>query len=609
MMKNKIKNNMMLILFGVFTVLIYLQHQFVYMYFDDFGYASLSYGYSGWDGGMNFSVIDVLKFLLWQYFNWGGRVIPFFFEIVSLKIGLGFIRIVQTVIICTINFILFQMLKGKDQFNNLMVVVLLFSFYAGMGLETLRNGVYWFTASVLYLWPLLFFFLAVYLYEKVEKLSALSVCVTILFFFAAFSYEQIAVMVVVYVLVKTVYETLRNRKIERYRVIILGGAICGAMLELLAPGNFARSKNESYTEFYNTPFLKRTCTNLCRVLDINIGKDNYLLALSIGIAVAIIAVFLWQKRKISFRLFIQDGILIGILTILYAVSFLGIINNDIIRFFGYGVLAILFIIHAVAYFIAKGKSWMIWLLLAGLCSQGMMIFSPTIPERCAIPFAFVLHFLLTYIFVEGIDGAKRKYFVPVFTIVIVLSWINFFGIMNGYYENSQINEMNHYELLEKSKRIQLGEDCKRILLYKLNDDRYASDMPYQQDYMEYWWKRYYSIPQEVNFIWIEYDEPSIYHEKIETSEYNLLSVWPDVIDSSCSFNEDGSINISATPNVMSDDLVICINGKQCETVVDEYFLSTCVPKSLLASDLIIQVKSTETNQITEAVIMKVELDN
>lgn len=94
-----IKRHIPAIIFILYLMFIYFQHQFVFMYFDDYGYASLSYGAIVGNGGTNYNLNDIIKYLFWHYVNWGGRIVPFFLEIISLKCGLGFTRIVQSLII------------------------------------------------------------------------------------------------------------------------------------------------------------------------------------------------------------------------------------------------------------------------------------------------------------------------------------------------------------------------------------------------------------------------------------------------------------------------------------------------------------------------------
>ena len=86
----------------VLSILLYIQHRHVYMYFDDYGYASLTYGNDQYynDGILTFS--NLITYLVWHYNNWGGRILCFFLEISLLHIGVDAVRIVQSVLIAGI---------------------------------------------------------------------------------------------------------------------------------------------------------------------------------------------------------------------------------------------------------------------------------------------------------------------------------------------------------------------------------------------------------------------------------------------------------------------------------------------------------------------------
>ena len=74
------------VIFTIYFILLLWQHQYVYMYFDDYGYASLTYNYMGGSGGTSYSFMDIIRYLRWHYFEWGGRVLALFCEIISFKI-------------------------------------------------------------------------------------------------------------------------------------------------------------------------------------------------------------------------------------------------------------------------------------------------------------------------------------------------------------------------------------------------------------------------------------------------------------------------------------------------------------------------------------------
>lgn len=65
-------------IFIIFFVFLLLPNHFIWLFHDDYGYASLSYlpAYIGYMG-MNSNIINIINFLIYHYKNWGGRVLYF----------------------------------------------------------------------------------------------------------------------------------------------------------------------------------------------------------------------------------------------------------------------------------------------------------------------------------------------------------------------------------------------------------------------------------------------------------------------------------------------------------------------------------------------------
>lgn len=589
------------ILFGLF---VYVQHQFVYMYFDDYGYVSLTYGCSIGNGGVDYSLVDIFRFLKWHYLNWGGRVIPFFAEILILKQGLWLMRIIQTLVIIGIYVIMYRTLVVQDNRKNIIISIILVSLFASIGILQMKNGVYWFTASVLYLWPMLFFLLSILLQRKKNKTKKCVIFNAILFFLAGFSFEQYAVMVIVYALFVLILEKVNNHKISIDNFVICASGIVGAMCELLAPGNFVRNSSNLYEKFYETPFIPRTIENLKKLLQINLGYSNEIYVIFICVAIGGVIVNLFVNGKINCR--IRD-ISIGALIFLVIGYILCRVKNVSGIVYIEGCIALMFCVYASIYFVYSKRYYCLGLLLAGICSQGMMIVSPAIVERCALPFTFIMHFLLA-IEITEVSVKNKIYLNIIIGILVIASWVNYAIILHGYRGNSTINEINHYKLVEKSERISAGEDIDSIILYKLVDDTYASDMPYQQNFMEAWWKEYHNLPQNIRFVWRDYQKPSECHEVVVFDEIELVSVWPEVIDENATFNEDGSINIAAIPSIVSDDCRIVVNGEIFNTTIDNGFISTTIPADMLKKDLTISIVNSNTGVYSNSITMKVQLN-
>lgn len=74
--KNKLKKIAFMI-GAIFSCLIIIQHQYVVMSFDDYGYASLTYGWTGNTEGMDYTIKNIFQFLKWHYLNHGGRILYF----------------------------------------------------------------------------------------------------------------------------------------------------------------------------------------------------------------------------------------------------------------------------------------------------------------------------------------------------------------------------------------------------------------------------------------------------------------------------------------------------------------------------------------------------
>ena len=92
--------------------------------------------------------------------------------------------------------------------------------------------------------------------------------------------------------------------------------------------------------------------------------------------------------------------------------------------------------------------------------------------------------------------------------LLVYALCNFCSFIGGYRRNDEINKINHYKLAEIGKSYKEGLNIEEVELYKLYDDRYETNMPYQEgfEYIEYWMKNYYELPREIRFYWREMKE-------------------------------------------------------------------------------------------------------
>lgn len=505
----------LIIISCLFGFLILLQHHYVFIMFDDYGYASLTYGWTENHSGMLYSLKDILKFLSWHYLNWGGRILCIFYEIIILKIGgPELIQIVQAIIILMICIISGKIIALVTKCNAWLSVALSLIFYGTMNLSTLRDGVYWYNASILYVWPLLPLLASIYLYLHLQKKDTnLKKCfIVFLVFVASFSHEQISILAIVWIVSIIFFTFWKNRQsnskknIPHYLFAMLISAVLGGMITVLAPGNFLRSGTAIYDEFYSKNFWTRTIENIGKIIDINIGSYNWMLVLSMTIFFGAATAIYFKSKKI--------GILTGIFLLYFITEKILVIPvqaGTIVRF----VWAICFFGMLFAYYFRRGNYLFMGMLIAGICSQGMLVISPSIAVRSHVPMEFILHIVLVEciisIYMSEFYLTKRTFHICLTACIIgicIYAAYNSGEIISGYKNNDEINKINHYKLIEAKARNAAGDEVTEIDLYKLRDDNYANCMPYHpgHEYIEFWMKNYYELPQNIHFVWHNIDD-------------------------------------------------------------------------------------------------------
>lgn len=582
-----IKRNILIIISFLFGLLILLEHHYVFIVFDDYGYASLSYGWTENSAGMAYTMKDIWKFLSWHYFNWGGRVLCFFFEIIVCRLGgVELIQVVQAIIIISIYVLSGKIISRVTHCDYWGCIAISLVLYGTFDLITLRESVFWYSASVAYVWPLLPLLGSIYLYLLLQENETRFRKCTVVFlaFLAGFSQEQIAVLTVVWIicimLLDYVWEGIKNnqkKKIPNYIWGMCGSAILGGMLTIMAPGNFIRSGREEYAEFYSKTILSRLLYNIDRIIKINIGYDNWLFVLIVTIFCGLAVSIYLHKKKICIMslVYVMYYIYEHLTTVPYAIGI-------VVR----GVWTVNFLILLCTYYYKRRNFLFISMLVAGICSQGAMIVTPGIPIRCHTMMEFVLHIIVAEciinIYMSEIYRTKNVLRIVAGGCVFALclfSLCNLGGIISKCKQNDGINKINHYKLKEAGERYKYGHELKEIHLYKLYDDNYTNCMPYQPEhnFIEEWMKNYYELPQDVSFFWhsIE-DDLNKLEWYVKSGDYwddNWLG--KEAIFVVQAF-EEGKLNIRIDNSTgMGEQQIICtIAGDQTIYIIQKGEIST-----------------------------------
>ena len=510
-MKEKIKQNWPTILvFSIFLIYLLCQHLFVFLYHDDYGYLSLSYEVNVPVVGTAFQFHDILNFLGLHYMHWGGRIIGFFYEIFFCHLGLNVYRVIQSIVITLIFLFIYLLATKEEKMRNWKVALFTIACYGTFEIMQMRSGFYWFTASCLYVIPLVFFFSFIYFYQKIKENNDQNnfqiFVLTIIIFLATFSQEQIAVAMLIYILINTVVNAIKNKKISKVDMIFCLSSFLAFSFLMLSPGTQARIGHEANQLFYSLSFIEKITKNVPEIVLGIFGADSrYFTTLFMIVSVYCSFNNIKQKngnKKISSIILITN-LTILMVQILNKLSYFGYLNMILAnhKF----MLSISFILSVISlgypyieYFIRK-KSWNnIYLIISAIASQGAMIVAPYFPSRSAIIFNFIVFVLIINILIHFLKETKFSLNYILIPFLIITS-INALTIMKGYYKNADTNRNNDILLKETSKKIKDGKNIEEVTLTKLPDIVYASDQPYLEgwEYIYVWIKEYYDLPESL----------------------------------------------------------------------------------------------------------------
>ena len=511
-MKKMLCSHKSVIIFILFFGLVLLQHQFLWLYHDDYGYASLSYAYNVEEViGQNFSISQLFSFLIGHYNVWGGRILYFFIECVSLKIGLPFFRLLQSLVLTGIFYFIYKIVTKITKKEDWKIALASCLCYGLIEIMAFRDGLFWVSASVLYIFPLLPFFAFVYFYTFQKEKNSIwyTIMNALLLFAASFSQEQIGIMAVGYIILFTIYEWYQTKKINHKNLMMCIIGLVGFFILLLAPGNVARMHHSSTAGFYELSLLAKIRQNLPQIVFANFGTRTRIFSILFFIIVGYICMQNIRKNRgiqilndisiiscliiLVFTLYQKDGYF-------YYITHIMSSNLWYYLSFGTACIQLLFIFYSLAiYFYDKSYPILI-LICASMMSQGSMIVAPGFASRSAFPFEFVMFLVFIYIFMDFMNQNK-KFITPlcVLLAVSVISIFNYTMITVGYYQNNDYHQENDQILRTVSKEIQNGKEYGEIKLHKMKNDLYTGELPYFDgyDYITYWICEYYNLPNDV----------------------------------------------------------------------------------------------------------------
>ncbi len=504
----KKNNTKVLIIFLIFFILVLFQHHFMWLYHDDYGYASLSYVgnvYKTSFLGYKTNLIDILNFCKYHYMNWGGRILYFFIECIMLRFGMHLFRIVQSLVITGIFFYIYKIVSCIVKKEDWKIAVMSVSLYGLFEILLFRNGIFWITASVLYLFPFLPFFMYIYYFVlKYKKKHSVGdyIISCLLVLFAAFSQEQISAMVVAFIFMYGIYMYLTNHKRIDFQIIInFVFSLLGFAILMLSPGSKARMSMTP--EFYDLSLFEKLKVNIPSILFNNFGgytRMFSLLFLAVGVYFAF-SNYRNKKNCLNISALVSNGTVFIFSVLKYDVYFSWLYNYKSIGWFKIIAMIVIFInlallAYSIIYYFIKENNFIIPILfIASLGSQAVMLMAPYFSLRCAMVMQFIDFIIILYALSKLLmKNNKQLFIIP----LVVVCLFNYSEITYGYYKNDANNRYNHEKLLEVRDKIKNGELIDRVVLKKMINIAYANDEPYEENrsYIKTYMRAYYQLPED-----------------------------------------------------------------------------------------------------------------
>ncbi len=499
-------------IFIIIFILLAFQHSVITMYFDDYGNASLSYSYLVKNvAGTNYNFSQLLTWADKIYNNWGGRIFyAIAFIIPLLKNSIKPFMLVQTFVITSIIFYIYKIIKYYSKKSKLIdiVPILILILYTCIDMVYLRHGIYWASASVLYIWPLLPLFATIYFYiiiiEKIQKNkkrhSIIDILIIIILsFLTTFSQEQIGIALlgffVTYIILHHAKEAKKYLFIDLPAVLT---TIISYLLLFLAPGNWARMDTTSFSKL---SFIDKILTNYPDILK-NIFLDKmhiYIYVICLGIIFMIYKIFIKYYMKTKKIYFLIVPLMINIIEIIL-IHYNHILYNQTIFLIISTLWLISFLVVSILYFNMENKIEFISIEIAAACSIFCLLLSPTLGGRTGLPFIFFMFLISIKLLLDILNNNEKVIKIIAMLFIIILAkrgLYNYINIYDGYRDNYSISKLNDQILRDYDK----NEDKNTIILYKVENSWYGSTQSYEEPTMDFWIKEYYDIPQTVKFKW------------------------------------------------------------------------------------------------------------
>lgn len=499
-----------ILVYLIIFILLFLQHNVVHMYYDDFGNASLSYATTIENViGTDYTFKQLIEEAIITYFNFGGRILYGIIATLLLKNGIKAFMMTQIFVIIGIFYMVSSIVTKITKKESYLWPALCMILYMLLDITIMRHGAYWASASILYLWPLLPFLTLVNYYmsnneliKKGEKTNYLKyIMINIpLIIFTVFSQEQIGVGFIAFLVFYILFDHIKEiKKFIKYDLFTLIFSIITYLFLFLAPGNWARMADHN-GDFANLSFFEKISINIPKVFDLLFKVKG---SIYINILISLVLIYMVnkfiKKYKEDKRYYLLLLPIVGMVIsyILYDQQYYAYPRR--LALIGFIILVSLFV-SLFMYYKENKELRYLSISIGAASSVFCLLMSPYLPERCVMPCIFIMFIPIISI---GYDLYKKNKTFKTLVIILLLLCL-YYGIKNyrsiylGYKNNDVTNKENYYKLEHYKKY----SNNNNIELCKVENSLYGSSQPYEENY-DYWIHEYFDIPNNIEMEWID----------------------------------------------------------------------------------------------------------
>lgn len=510
--------------FLVFFLYLLLMYSKVFIYYDDFGYLSLTYGYTvPGVAGHHFQLNQIMEFLKEHYSVANGRLLYMFLYLFSY--WMGGIRGLQTVmalIVFTIMWLLCRLVEKThpEIASQPLFYPAFLLLYGSIGLLVQRQAAYWYAASFVYFTPAIPFLL--FLWEDCktdEPVSMKRACLlSVLAFLAGFSQEQWIVALLVSIILVRLWKWLILKQSFRLRQLFpLVTAIAGASVILTSPAVTQRFQSSTNAAFMELNLLQRFANNLKAILNLFATHNNVPYLMVFCAFIFFMSLLFAERRMMQITKQWKRGAVIA--SCLFFLSGLFMTTGAIgLIFDEFGITSTLsskihylyWILYFAAcallvteYFLSSKNMFGFFLFAAGVCSLGCMLIVPELPPRIVIQFELLSFYLMGCLLADLMRRREWMLSVTAAGLIFALCGSNLADIYLGYAENYQVLLSNETIIETAVEEYEENQQDTEIILQVQPKQLYGNDMMYQESvsFMEAWIRNYYQIPDEISIVY------------------------------------------------------------------------------------------------------------